>query len=127
MSQEEEDWAALVNQQLTDNEKAATPTAKPFDPFAAPAPVKVLQNDHNSPLYSVKSFEELHLDSKLIRGISKIGFDKPTKIQETALLMLPYSCNILSCRQNTIVHQNVDIMTSSPLFTSSHGFIYDTV
>lgn len=52
------------------------------------ANVEVQQNDPNSPLYSVKTFEELRLNEKLLQGVYGMGFNKPSKIQETALPML---------------------------------------
>jgi len=52
------------------------------------ADVEVQQKDPNSPLYSVKTFEELHLQKKLLDGVYNMGFNKPSKIQETALPML---------------------------------------
>lgn len=42
------------------------------------------QNPH-SPLFSVKSFEELNLHPKLLKGVYAMGFNNPSKIQETAL------------------------------------------
>ncbi|RVE72576.1 hypothetical protein OJAV_G00040450 [Oryzias javanicus] len=50
--------------------------------------VEVLQKDPNSPLYSVKSFEELHLKPQLLQGVYAMGFNRPSKIQETALPMM---------------------------------------
>jgi len=50
--------------------------------------VEVQQKDPTSPLYSVKTFEELHLQKKLLDGVYNMGFNKPSKIQETALPML---------------------------------------
>lgn len=50
--------------------------------------VEVIRADPTSPLYSVKSFEELNLDEDLLRGVYEMGFSKPSKIQETALPML---------------------------------------
>jgi ATP-dependent RNA helicase DDX19/DBP5 len=49
------------------------------------ADLEVLQRDPNSPLYSVKSFEALNLKSDLLRGVYDMGFNAPSKIQETAL------------------------------------------
>lgn len=63
------------------------------------------QGNPNSPLYSVKTFQELGLyvflqltgvsDGKnsfrhpdLLKGIFSMGFDKPSKIQEKALPLL---------------------------------------
>ncbi|GMK56847.1 hypothetical protein CspeluHIS016_0306870 [Cutaneotrichosporon spelunceum] len=46
------------------------------------------QADPNSPLYSVKTFEELPLHPDLLKGIYGAGFKKPSKIQEKALPML---------------------------------------
>lgn len=50
--------------------------------------VEVIRADPNSPLYSVKSFEELNLDEALLKGVYQMGFSKPSKIQETALPIL---------------------------------------
>lgn len=50
--------------------------------------VEVLQRDPNSPLYSVKTFEELHLKPQLLQGVYAMGFNRPSKIQETALPMM---------------------------------------
>ena len=74
--------------------------------------LEVQQRDPNSPLYSVKSFEELNLRPDLLKGMTHhdviitsslryhyviitlllgiyaMGFNRPSKIQETALPML---------------------------------------
>ena len=65
--------------------------------------LEVQQRDPNSPLYSVRSFEELNLRPELLKGILasfavakrfkllgiyQMGFNRPSKIQETALPML---------------------------------------
>jgi ATP-dependent RNA helicase DDX19/DBP5 len=50
--------------------------------------VQVQQNDPNSPLFSAKTFEELRLNQNLLKGIYGMGFNKPSKIQETALPLL---------------------------------------
>ncbi|KAB5546617.1 hypothetical protein PHYPO_G00074100 [Pangasianodon hypophthalmus] len=50
--------------------------------------VEVLQRDPNSPLYSVKTFEELRLKPQLLQGVYGMGFNRPSKIQETALPMM---------------------------------------
>ncbi|KAJ8258755.1 hypothetical protein COCON_G00177670 [Conger conger] len=50
--------------------------------------VEVLQRDPNSPLYSVKSFEELRLKPQLLHGVYAMGFNRPSKIQENALPMM---------------------------------------
>ncbi|KAI8878281.1 DEAD-domain-containing protein [Backusella circina FSU 941] len=46
------------------------------------------QADPNSPLYSVKSFEELGLSPELLKGLYGMNFSKPSKIQERALPLL---------------------------------------
>ncbi|XP_064642570.1 ATP-dependent RNA helicase DDX19A-like [Lineus longissimus] len=43
------------------------------------------QKDPLSPLYSAKSFEELKLKPELLKGVYDMGFNAPSKIQETAL------------------------------------------
>ncbi|KAL1266067.1 hypothetical protein QQF64_004094 [Cirrhinus molitorella] len=48
----------------------------------------ILQRDPSSPLYSVKSFEELRLKPQLLQGVYAMGFNRPSKIQETALPMM---------------------------------------
>lgn len=45
----------------------------------------VLRKDPNSPLFSVKTFEALHLKPELLKGVYAMGFNAPSKIQETAL------------------------------------------
>lgn len=50
--------------------------------------LEIQQKDPNSPLYSVKSFAELKLREELIKGIYDMGFNHPSRIQETALPML---------------------------------------
>uniref|UniRef100_H2TGK8 RNA helicase n=1 Tax=Takifugu rubripes TaxID=31033 RepID=H2TGK8_TAKRU len=50
--------------------------------------VEVLQKDPNSPLYSVRTFEELRLKPQLLQGVYSMGFNRPSKIQETALPMM---------------------------------------
>lgn len=46
------------------------------------------QADPNSPLYSVKTFEELGLHENLLKGIYGMKYQKPSKIQERALPLL---------------------------------------
>ncbi|KAF9964110.1 RNA helicase required for poly(A+) mRNA export [Mortierella alpina] len=46
------------------------------------------QKDANSPLYSIKSFEDLGLHEDLLKGIYNMKFAKPSKIQERALPLL---------------------------------------
>ncbi|XP_030842392.1 ATP-dependent RNA helicase DDX19A [Strongylocentrotus purpuratus] len=50
--------------------------------------LEVQQKDPNSPLHSVKSFEELRLKQALLKGVYEMGFNAPSKIQETALPLL---------------------------------------
>ncbi|NWI65627.1 DDX25 helicase, partial [Todus mexicanus] len=53
--------------------------------------VEILQQDPSSPLFSVKSFEELPLKKELLKGIYSMGFNRPSKIQEKALpIILAY-------------------------------------
>lgn len=46
------------------------------------------QADPNNPLYSIKNFEEIGLDPAITRGLSAMGFRRPSKIQERALPLL---------------------------------------
>ncbi|XP_028265160.1 ATP-dependent RNA helicase DDX19A [Parambassis ranga] len=50
--------------------------------------VEVLQRDPSSPLFSVKTFEELRLKPELLRGVYSMGFNRPSRIQESALPMM---------------------------------------
>uniref|UniRef100_A0AAY4CCC7 RNA helicase n=1 Tax=Denticeps clupeoides TaxID=299321 RepID=A0AAY4CCC7_9TELE len=50
--------------------------------------VEVLQRDPSSPLYSVKSFEQLRLKPQLLQGVYAMGFNRPSRIQENALPMM---------------------------------------
>ncbi|KAM6929175.1 ATP-dependent RNA helicase DDX19A [Lycodopsis pacificus] len=50
--------------------------------------VEVLQQDPKSPLYSVKTFEELRLKPELLKGVYNMGFNRPSRIQESALPMM---------------------------------------
>uniref|UniRef100_UPI00358DE69D ATP-dependent RNA helicase DDX19A-like n=1 Tax=Myxine glutinosa TaxID=7769 RepID=UPI00358DE69D len=50
--------------------------------------IEVKQRDPSSPLYSVHSFEELHLMPELLKGVYNMGFNRPSRIQETALPLM---------------------------------------
>ncbi|KAJ6027009.1 uncharacterized protein N7446_004388 [Penicillium canescens] len=47
-----------------------------------------LQADPNNPLFSVKSFEDLGLDERILKGLATMNFRKPSKVQERALPLL---------------------------------------
>ncbi|KAK7793399.1 hypothetical protein R5R35_014306 [Gryllus longicercus] len=47
--------------------------------------LEIQRKDPTSPLYSVKSFDALHLKPELLKGVYDMGFYAPSKIQETAL------------------------------------------
>lgn len=49
------------------------------------ASIEVERKNPESPLYSVKRFEDLNLKKELLKGLYAMGFTKPSKIQETAL------------------------------------------
>ncbi|GFO14055.1 ATP-dependent RNA helicase ddx19a-like [Plakobranchus ocellatus] len=68
----------------------------------AKADIEVLRKDPNSPLYSVKSFEALHLRDTLLKGVYDMGFNAPSKIQETALptLLADPPCNMIAQSQS---------------------------
>ena len=51
----------------------------------------ILEDDRTnpqSPLHSVKTFEELKLEPRLLNGIYQMGFHRPSRIQERALPQL---------------------------------------
>lgn len=64
--------------------------------------VEVQRNNPNSPLYSVRSFEELHLHADLLKGVYGMGFNRPSKIQEQALpiLLSHPPCNLIAQSQS---------------------------
>lgn len=47
--------------------------------------LEIQRKNPSSPLFSIKTFEELHLKPALLEGIYAMGFNAPSKIQETAL------------------------------------------
>ena len=50
--------------------------------------IEIVRSNPNSPLCPVKSFEELGLPEELLKGVHAMGFQAPSKIQETALPIL---------------------------------------
>lgn len=50
--------------------------------------IEVLRKDPNSPLHYVKTFEALNLKPQILKGVYSMGFNAPSKIQETALPIL---------------------------------------
>ncbi|XP_075155168.1 putative ATP-dependent RNA helicase Dbp80 [Haematobia irritans] len=50
--------------------------------------LEIQRKDPSSPLYSVKTFEKLHLKPEILKGIYAMGFNAPSKIQENALPIL---------------------------------------
>ncbi|KAJ8656189.1 hypothetical protein O0I10_008202 [Lichtheimia ornata] len=90
---------AAADKKPEDKEPAAD--KKPEDKANGPSSSNLIQSTHavqvkladqqadpNSPLYSVKSFEELGLQPELLKGLYAMGFNKPSKIQERALPLL---------------------------------------
>ncbi|CAO0790553.1 unnamed protein product [Mucor circinelloides] len=73
-------------------EKSATPEEDESNLIQSTHVVQVKladqQADPNSPLYSVKSFEQLGLSPELLKGLYAMKFSKPSKIQERALPLL---------------------------------------
>lgn len=47
--------------------------------------LEIVRQNPTSPLYSAKTFEQLHLKPELLKGVYEMGFNKPSKIQEVAL------------------------------------------
>ncbi|KAJ5624462.1 hypothetical protein N7510_000771 [Penicillium lagena] len=59
------------------------------------------QADPNNPLYSVKNFEDLGLDERILKGLSAMNFRKPSKVQERALPLLMRNPPATSSSQKT--------------------------
>jgi len=47
--------------------------------------IEIQRKDPNSPLYSVRSFEEMHLKPEILKGVYAMEYNHPSKIQETAI------------------------------------------
>ncbi|VDD78195.1 unnamed protein product [Mesocestoides corti] len=47
--------------------------------------IEMLREDPSSPLHSAKTFQDLDLDPRLLKGIASLGYYKPSAIQEKAL------------------------------------------
>ncbi|KAM7539672.1 hypothetical protein Aperf_G00000022999 [Anoplocephala perfoliata] len=47
--------------------------------------IEMLREDPSNPLHSAKTFQDLKLDPRLLKGIAALGFNKPSAIQEKAL------------------------------------------
>uniref|UniRef100_A0A1B0DJZ5 RNA helicase n=1 Tax=Phlebotomus papatasi TaxID=29031 RepID=A0A1B0DJZ5_PHLPP len=47
--------------------------------------LEIQRKDPSSPLYSVKTFDALRLKPELLKGVYAMGFNAPSKIQETAV------------------------------------------
>lgn len=64
--------------------------------------LEIQRSDPNSPLYSVHTFEELKLRDEFLRAIYRMNFQKPSKIQETALptLMADPPINMIAQSQS---------------------------
>ncbi|MCJ1418485.1 RNA helicase required for poly(A+) mRNA export [Xylographa parallela] len=77
------DWAEEISQLdgATEFNAGSAMTEPEYD-------VEVKLIDQNSPLYSIKSFEELGLSEAIIKGIYTMRFQRPSKIQEKALPLL---------------------------------------
>lgn len=82
-----------LNQEIVDDKKEPAEETQPeTNLIKSTYEVKVkladLQADPNSPLFSVKSFEELGLSPELLKGLYAMKYNKPSKIQEKALPLL---------------------------------------
>ncbi|KAL3283618.1 hypothetical protein HHI36_006757 [Cryptolaemus montrouzieri] len=64
--------------------------------------LEIQRQNPNSPLHSVKTFEALNLNPNLLKGIYDMGFNAPSKIQETALptLLAVPSQNLIAQSQS---------------------------
>ncbi|KAJ2808186.1 RNA helicase required for poly(A+) mRNA export [Coemansia guatemalensis] len=74
----------------TSNKQEDTVTRTDDGPVEHEVEVRLadIQADPNSPLFSVKSFDQLGLHENLLKGVYEMKFTKPSKIQERALPLL---------------------------------------
>ncbi|KAL7753189.1 RNA helicase required for poly(A+) mRNA export [Sorochytrium milnesiophthora] len=83
---------------------AATGLSENFNDTSIQVTLADAQADPNSPLYSVKRFEDLGLSPELLRGLYAMNYTKPSKIQERALPLLlrePYQNLIAQSQSGT--------------------------
>lgn len=74
------------------------------------------RNNPQSPLHSVKTFEELKLDTQLLNGIYNMGFRRPSRIQERALpQLLAYPPRNMIAQSQNGTGKTVDQKRSSSL------------
>ncbi|ELR19667.1 ATPdependent RNA helicase DBP5, putative [Acanthamoeba castellanii str. Neff] len=79
------DWSDLAEEE--DEEKTPIKISG-LAPEDTDAKLVIDQSNPDSPLYSVGSFEDLKLRPELLQGVYAMGFNKPSKIQETALPLI---------------------------------------
>ena len=79
---------ASASQAAATNGEPAAPGPKHQRLVPNSQPIEIQRADPSNPLYSVKSFEELQLPSTILQGVYGMGFNRPSKIQETALPLL---------------------------------------
>ncbi|TFL03782.1 P-loop containing nucleoside triphosphate hydrolase protein [Pterulicium gracile] len=94
----EKDEDGFYNPTPSDAKKPEAPAEPPVDDgkksdlinstFEVQVTLADQQQDPNSPLFSVKTFEELGLHEDLLKGVYDMGFSRPSKIQERALPLL---------------------------------------
>ncbi|KAJ2081565.1 RNA helicase required for poly(A+) mRNA export [Coemansia sp. RSA 988] len=79
-----------VNGLSTTDKQETTVTETDNEPVEHEVEVRLadIQADPNSPLFSVKSFDQLGLHANLLKGVYEMKFTKPSKIQERALPLL---------------------------------------
>ncbi|KAJ2615565.1 RNA helicase required for poly(A+) mRNA export [Coemansia sp. RSA 1365] len=89
-SDDVDNLTSQVNELSTGDKQEAMPTKAGDEPVEHEVEVRLadIQADPNSPLYSVKSFDQLGLHPNLLKGLYEMKFTKPSKIQERALPLL---------------------------------------
>ena len=85
-----------------------------------------LQKDSGNPLHSIKSFEELSLDDKMLMRIYQMRFTKPSKIQEKALplLLINPPQNMIGQSQSGTGKTAAFVLNILARLDFSEGFIY---
>ncbi|KAL2048433.1 hypothetical protein N7G274_000345 [Stereocaulon virgatum] len=85
----EEEMSSLSRAQTDGASSEQRGTSGIYEPsYEVDVQLSDLQKDSGNPLHSIKSFEELGLDEKILQGIYQMRFTKPSKIQEKALPLL---------------------------------------
>ena len=83
------------------------------------------RSQYRSPLHSVKSFEELKLEARLLKGIYNMGFSRPSRIQERALpQLLAYPPRNMIAQSQNGTGKTVRAQLNPPTCSLQHPLVF---